>query len=221
MAFCASVAIMSVYPNKILTRLPGMLTHPFALADLASGSTSPNSSLQLPLVSDRRLSQSVANSYLLTALGPSFSSSSSSLVGNLARKLFVLISRQNKQRNTLTGAHPHPQNENPLLCHTATFFFAIFSEIINLIILFFILLVFFYPIRQSVPIYIYIYIYIYLLLQHVKSRAIPCPHQPQTRGDNAVSVAQGGTATPGATKQLLPPYRVLRYIYEQKIRLVK
>ena len=36
-----------------------------------------------------------------------------------------------------------------------------------------------------------------------------------SRGDNTVSVAQDGTATPGATKQLLPPDRVLResYIY--------
>ena len=36
------------------------------------------------------------------------------------------------------------------------------------------------------------------------------------RGDNTVSVAQGGTATPGATKQLLPPDRVFKriiYIY--------
>ena len=49
----------------------------------------------------------------------------------------------------------------------------------------------------------------------MKARAIPCPHQPPSRGDNTVSVAQGGTATPGATKQLLPPDRVLResYIY--------
>ena len=49
----------------------------------------------------------------------------------------------------------------------------------------------------------------------MKAHAIPCPHQPPTRGDNIVSVAQGGTATPGATKQLLPPDRVLRdsYIY--------
>ena len=49
----------------------------------------------------------------------------------------------------------------------------------------------------------------------MKARAIPCPHQPPSRGDNIVSVAQGGTATPGATKQLLPPDRVLResYIY--------
>ena len=49
----------------------------------------------------------------------------------------------------------------------------------------------------------------------MKARAIPCPHQPPTRGDNTISVAQGGTAIPGTTKQLLPPDRVLResYIY--------
>ena len=50
----------------------------------------------------------------------------------------------------------------------------------------------------------------------MKARAIPCPHQPTTRGDNTVSVAQGGTATPGATKQLLPLDRVFKriiYIY--------
>ena len=58
-------------------------------------------------------------------------------------------------------------------------------------------------------------IYIYIIIQRVKARAIPCPHQPPTRGDNTDSVAQGGTATPGTTKQLLPPDRVLResYIY--------
>ena len=46
-----------------------------------------------------------------------------------------------------------------------------------------------------------------------ETRAIPCPHQLPTRGDNTVSVAQGGTATPGTTKQLLPPDRVLRELY--------
>ena len=59
---------------------------------------------------------------------------------------------------------------------------------------------------------IYIYIYIYLI-QHVKTGAIPCPHQPPTRGDNTVSVAQGDTATPGATKQPLPPDRILKELY--------
>ena len=47
----------------------------------------------------------------------------------------------------------------------------------------------------------------------MKARAIPCPHQPPTRGDNTVSVAQGGTATPGATQQHLPPDRVLIELY--------
>ena len=50
-------------------------------------------------------------------------------------------------------------------------------------------------------------------LQRVKAREIPCPHQPPTRGDNIVSVAQGSAATPGATKQLLQPDRVLRELY--------
>ena len=54
------------------------------------------------------------------------------------------------------------------------------------------------------------HIYIFFIIQRVKARAIPSPHQQPTRGDNTVSVAQGGTATPGATKQLLPPDRVLR-----------
>ena len=53
----------------------------------------------------------------------------------------------------------------------------------------------------------------FFIIQGIKARAIPCPHQPPTRGDNTVSVAQGGTATPGATKQLLPPERVTIYIY--------
>ena len=51
----------------------------------------------------------------------------------------------------------------------------------------------------------------FFIIQHVKARAIPCPHQPPTRGDNTGSVAQGSTATPGATKQLLD--RVLRELY--------
>ena len=68
-------------------------------------------------------------------------------------------------------------------------------------------------IYKYTSIYIYIYIYIYFIKQRVKARAIPSPHQLPSKGDNTVSVAQGGTATPGATKQLLPPDRVLREIY--------
>ena len=62
----------------------------------------------------------------------------------------------------------------------------------------------------------------FFIIQRVKARAIPCPHQLPSRGDNTVSVAQGGTATPGATKQLLPPDRALRelyiYIYARSIK---
>ena len=47
----------------------------------------------------------------------------------------------------------------------------------------------------------------------MKARAIPCPHQPPSRGDNTALVAQGGTATLGATKQLLPPDNIYIYIY--------
>ena len=77
--------------------------------------------------------------------------------------------------------------------------------------------------------YLFIYIYMYVctyvcihifILQRVKARAIPCPHQPPTRGDNTVLVAQGDTATPGATKQFLPPERAFKriiYIYIRKI----
>ena len=39
--------------------------------------------------------------------------------------------------------------------------------------------------------------------------------------DNTVSVAEGGTATPGATKQLLPPDRVFKrniYLYIHQIK---
>ena len=57
------------------------------------------------------------------------------------------------------------------------------------------------------------WLYFFFIIQCMKARAIPCPHQPPTRGDNTVSVAQGGTATPGASKQLLPPGRVLRELY--------
>ena len=118
LVFCDSKT--SVYPNEIPTQLPWTLTHPLALADLASGSTSPNSSLQQSLLYDRRLSLAVTNSSLFTALGPCLSSSSFSLVGNLVRKPFVLVSRQSRQKNPLTGTdlHPHLQNECPSSCHS-------------------------------------------------------------------------------------------------------
>ena len=55
---------------------------------------------------------------------------------------------------------------------------------------------------------------IVFIIQCVKAHAILCPHQLLTRSDNIVLVAQGGTATPGATKQFLPLDRVFKiYIY--------
>ena len=63
-----------------------------------------------------------------------------------------------------------------------------------------------------IHIYIYSYIFFIIIIQRVKARAIPCPHQPLTSGDNTVSVAEGGTAIPGATKHLLPPDRVFKGI---------
>ena len=68
---------------------------------------------------------------------------------------------------------------------------------------------------------LFIYLFIFIV-QRVKVRAIPCPHQPPTRGDNSVLVAQGGTAIPGTTKQLLPPERVFKriiYIYARSMNV--
>ena len=113
--FWHSVAIVSVYSNEILTQLPGTLTRPPALSDLASGSTGPNSSLQQPPLSHRRLSLTAANSS--SVLGPCLSSSSSGLVRNLMHKPFVWVTRQNRQRNPLTGAQTHPQNDCPPSCY--------------------------------------------------------------------------------------------------------
>ena len=120
--FWHSVAIARVYPNEIPTQQPGTQTHPLVLADLACGSTSPNSSLQQPPLSNRPLFLTVANFRLLIALEPCLSSSSSRLAGNLVRKPFVWVSHQNQQRNPLTGAdpHPHPQNECPPSCLVET-----------------------------------------------------------------------------------------------------
>ena len=55
---------------------------------------------------------------------------------------------------------------------------------------------FFFTLLDSLPSFTFIY---YL--------------KKKTRGDNTVSVAQGGIAAPGATKQLLPPDRVLKELY--------
>ena len=67
---------------------------------------------QLPFF-DGCLSLTVVNFFLLlTALGPCLSSSSSSLVGNLTHPLCEFRAK-NRQRNLLTGTHPHPQKWIP------------------------------------------------------------------------------------------------------------
>ena len=47
-------------------------------------------------------------------------------------------------------------------------------------------------------------------MQRLKARTIRPHHQPPTKGDNTVSIAQAAFATTDATKQLLPPDMVLR-----------
>ena len=112
LSICASVSFTSEH-SKIPTQQPGMLTHPLALADPASGSTGLNSSLS------SRFSLTLALPRLQsTTLGPCPPSSSSNLVEHFARKTFVWVSRQS--RNPLTGTHPNPQKRTapivPQLC---------------------------------------------------------------------------------------------------------
>ena len=101
--FCGFLwAIASVYPSEIPTHSPGTLTHPLTLADQASESTGPSSSLSC------RISLTVTfPRLLLTALEPCLSLSSG-FVGNIACKAFEWVSHQNRQMNPLTGTHPHP-----------------------------------------------------------------------------------------------------------------
>ena len=71
-----------------------------------------------------------------------------------------------------------------------------------------------------ISIYIYIYsfinfkvnIYIFFFFHHTTcgSTCDILASSAAIQGDNTVSVAQGGTATPGATEQLLPPDRVFK-----------
>ena len=66
--------------------------------------------------------------------------------------------------------------------------------------------------------YIYIYIYIFIYFRHTtcESMCNTLSSSAANQGDNIVSVAQRGTATPGATKQLSPLDRVFKrniYLY--------
>ena len=74
--------------------------------------------------------------------------------------------------------------------------------------------------RLQILILYYIYIYIYIHHKTCESTYDTLTSSAANQGDNTVSVTQGGTATPGATKQLLPPDRVFKrniYLYIDKI----
>ena len=107
--------IASAYTNEIPTLLRGTLTHPFVLLIWTLGPQVQT----LPSAATCLWSSPFLDSYLMTALG-SCLFSSSSLIGNLPCKPFVWVLCQNRQRNPLTGAHPHPhpQNECPPSCQT-------------------------------------------------------------------------------------------------------
>ena len=112
LAFCASVSVTSVYSNKNSHTATGN-------ADSSSRARRPylwvHRSLfiaQQPPFSDRRLSLTVANFLLLTALGPCLSSSSSGLVRNLARKPFVWVSRTKHSKESSDWRTPTPTETN-------------------------------------------------------------------------------------------------------------
>ena len=75
--------------------------------------------------------------------------------------------------------------------------------------------IYIYIYMKIIPTYIYIYVGIIFIIQRVKALAIPCPHQPPTRGDNTVSVAQGGTATALSYRNcvITPGWRLMRAGY--------
>ena len=99
---------MSMYSSEIPTQSPGMLAHPLTLA------TGSSFSFLLPTALFCRQSCSLHFSVLPWTF---LFSSSTGLTGNQARKPFVWVSRQNRQRNLLTGTYPHPYNECPTSCH--------------------------------------------------------------------------------------------------------
>ena len=66
----------------------------------------------------------------------------------------------------------------------------------------------------------HIHIFFFFIIQRVKSTCDTLTSSATNQGDNTVSVAQGSTATPRTTKQLLPPDRVFKrniYLYIRQI----
>ena len=113
LAFCASVG----YRERVSERNSNTATRN---ADLSSRVGWPcfwvhRSHLfaeQLPFFNRHSSPTSVDCLLPLTAPRPCLPSSSSVLVGNLANKLFVWVSRQNRLRNPLIGTHPHLRSLN-------------------------------------------------------------------------------------------------------------
>ena len=114
---CSSPCIASVYSSEIPTKSPGMLmltalscrlpcsVH-FSVLHLSLDCRLPPTFVRYPFLSTDLF-------FLLTDSGTFLPSYSSGLVGDLARKPFVWVSRQNRQRNLLTGTYPHPQKWMP------------------------------------------------------------------------------------------------------------
>ena len=127
---CILRFMANVYSSKTHTRSPGMLTHLLTLANLASETTHSSSRYSLRLTAlFCRLVSSLLWSLLSTSVNSRtfLRSSSSCLVGNLARQPFVWVLRRNWQRNLLTGTYPHPHNECPTSCHNNIIYYRLWS----------------------------------------------------------------------------------------------
>ena len=129
-AFCASVGYHERVSERNSFTAPRNAAHPLELADLASASPGLNSSLGsrffltiafpwlLLTALFCWLFSSAHCPLLLTALGPCLPSSSSGLEGNLARRPFVRISWQNRQKDLLISTHLQPQKRIlPIMPH--------------------------------------------------------------------------------------------------------
>ena len=60
----------------------------------------------------------------------------------------------------------------------------------------------------------------FFLFQRVQARAIPCSHQPPTRGDNTVSITQGGTTIVSYLKPILGLFSVKTVLVKKKVVLL-
>ena len=97
-----------MYSSEIPTKSQGMLTHPLTLANLAYQSPGSSSCSLLPTALFCRLVCFASFSWLSET---SLLSSFSGLEGDLTRKPFVWVSRQNRQRDHLTGTPTHTHTE--------------------------------------------------------------------------------------------------------------